>query len=75
LLATLVQFWKNIMAQPSILQVLKSVLAAFIGVQSKENQKIDFSQGKASHYIVMGIVFTILFILALVWIVSKVTGA
>jgi hypothetical protein len=69
------KFWGNIMAQPSILQVLKSVLSAFIGIQSKENREQDFTQGKASHYIVIGVVVTILFIISLIVLVSKVIGS
>lgn len=63
------------MAQPGILHVLKSVLAAFVGIQSKENRELDFSQGKVSHYIIVGIVMVVLFIMTLVFVVSKVTGS
>jgi hypothetical protein len=63
------------MAQPSIFQVLKSVLAAFIGIQSKENRELDFSQGKVSHYIIVGLIVTVLFIATIVFVVSKVTGS
>jgi uncharacterized membrane protein YidH (DUF202 family) len=63
------------MAQPTILQVFKSVLAALVGIQSKENRELDFTQGKASHYIVVGLIVVGLFIATLVLIVSKVTGS
>lgn len=63
------------MAQPGILQVLKSVLAAFVGIQNKENRELDFSQGKVSHYIIVGVTVVILFIMTLVFVVSKVTGS
>lgn len=63
------------MAQPGILQVLKSVLAAFVGIQSKENRELDFSEGKVSHYIIAGIVMVVLFIMTIVFVVSKVTGS
>jgi hypothetical protein len=63
------------MAQPSILQVLKSVLSAFIGIQSRENREQDFTQGKVSHYIVIGLIVTVLFIVTLVFLVSKVIGS
>lgn len=63
------------MAQPTILQVLKSVLAAFIGVQSKENRELDFTEGKVSHYIVVGAIVTVLFIAMLIFVVSKVIGS
>lgn len=63
------------MAQPGILQVLKSVLAAFVGIQNKENRELDFSQGKVSHYIIVGVAVVILFIMTIVFVVSKVTGS
>ncbi len=47
---------------PSLLQTAGSVLAAFFGVQSRRNRERDFSRGKASHFIVMGLVLTIVFI-------------
>lgn len=62
------------MAQPSIFQVLKSVLAAFVGIQSKENRELDFTKGKVSHYIAVGVVVTIFFILIIIFVVSKITG-
>ncbi len=47
---------------PSLLQTAGSVLAAFFGVQSRRNRERDFTRGKASHFIVMGVVLTIAFI-------------
>lgn len=58
---------------PGPLDVMKSVLAAMFGVQTEENRQRDFSKGKASHFIIGGIIFTIVFILTLVQIVSSVT--
>ncbi|MBC6414423.1 MAG: DUF2970 domain-containing protein [Chromatiales bacterium] len=52
--------------------IVKSVLASFLGVQSDKNRKRDFQQGKASHFIVVGIVMTILFIVLLWGIVQFV---
>ena len=60
------------MAQPSILQVIKSVLSAFVGIQSKENRELDFTQGKTIHYILVGLVVTVLFIATLVFVVSMI---
>lgn len=56
----------------SALTTLKSVLAAFIGVQSDKNRAEDFAQGKLSHFVIAGVVATILFILVLVGIVALV---
>jgi hypothetical protein len=50
----------------SITQVFGSVMASFIGVQSNEKRERDFSQGRARDFVVVGLVLTLLFILA-VW--------
>jgi len=56
----------------TLLQTFKSVLWALIGVQSKENLVRDFSRGKASHFIITGLVFVTLFVLMLVFVVNLV---
>ncbi len=61
------------MSKPDILHVIKSVVAAGIGVQSNKNREIDFQHGSMGSYIVVGIIATILFILTLVLVVSLVT--
>lgn len=43
-------------------QVVSSVLAAGLGVQSSKNRERDFKQGKIGVFIVAGITFTLLFI-------------
>jgi len=53
-------------------EVIRSVFASFLGVQSGDQHERDFAKGKASHYIIIGLVFTVLFILALVGIVQIV---
>ena len=62
------------MSKSSFFQVVKSVLAAFIGVQSKTNRKNDFTSGNASSYIVVGIGITVIFVLSLIFIVNLVTS-
>ena len=42
---------------------VRSVGASFFGVQSSKNRERDFKHGKASHFIVMGLVATAVFIL------------
>jgi len=54
----------------SFWQVLGSTIAAAVGVQSSANRERDFSQGKASHFILMGIGFTVVFVLIMVALVS-----
>mgnify|MGYP000126000247 CR=1 FL=1 len=56
----------------TLIQTFKSVLWALLGVQSKENLVRDFSRGKASHFIITGLVFVILFVLSLVFVVNLV---
>ncbi|VAW79912.1 hypothetical protein MNBD_GAMMA12-2682 [hydrothermal vent metagenome] len=53
--------------------VIKSVLSAMLGVQSAKNRERDFTQGKAHHYIIIGIIATLLFIFTLVFVVSLVS--
>ena len=50
----------------------QSTMAAAFGVQSNENRKRDFTRGKASHFILMGIAFTTVFVLVLVGIVRLI---
>ena len=53
-------------------QTVQSVLFAMLGVQKSKNAKRDFSKGKASHFIVIGVVFGILFALSLAFIVQLI---
>lgn len=62
------------MSKPTITQVIKSVLAAAIGVQSDENRQKDFEQGSLPTYIIAGLIFTVLFVVGLVFLVSTVLG-
>lgn len=52
--------------------VIKSVLAAMIGIQSTKNRTRDFKQGKPIHYVMMGIIMTALFVLTLVSVVKLI---
>ncbi|MDJ0882055.1 MAG: DUF2970 domain-containing protein [Gammaproteobacteria bacterium] len=52
--------------------LLLSVLAAFFGVQSNANRERDFSKGKLSHFIVIGLLLALVFILIVVGVVSLV---
>ena len=56
----------------NIKQTIKSVLAAFLGVQSNKNRQTDFSEGKLSHFIFVGIIAVAVFIGILIMIVSLV---
>jgi Protein of unknown function (DUF2970) len=61
-------------SKPSIIQTIKSILAAFIGVQSDKNRKLDFEQGSLTTFIIAGLVFTVAFVSVLVFVVSRVLG-
>lgn len=50
--------------------VVQSVLAAFIGVQSKANKERDFKHGKPIHFIVGGLIGTAIFIFC-IWLVVQ----
>jgi hypothetical protein len=56
----------------TLLQLIGSALAAGFGVQSSANRKRDFSKGKPSQFITIGILFTVLFVLIMVGIVNLV---
>ena len=58
--------------QLSFGQLLKSTLSAFLGVQSGANRERDFKHGKMSHFIWMGLLFGLLFVLTLVGVVQLV---
>ena len=62
----------------TLLQVMGSLLRSGFGVQSNANRERDFAHGKASHFIIGGIIFAILFVLGvwgLVQIVMATAGA
>ena len=54
------------------LQVVSSVFAAGLGVQSSRNRERDFRQGRAGTFIAAGIIFTALFIGAVLTVVKLV---
>ncbi|WNC68832.1 DUF2970 domain-containing protein [Thalassotalea nanhaiensis] len=58
--------------ESSLKDVAGSVAAAFIGVQSDKNRKRDFTKGKFSHFVVVGLIGVVLFVGVLVAIVSLV---
>ena len=53
-------------------QMLHSVLAGALGVQSSKNRARDFSHGKPSHFILLGLGFTAVFVLVILGIVKLV---
>ena len=53
-------------------QVISSVFAAGLGVQSSKNRERDFKQGRLGVFIAAGIIFTLLFIGTVVSVVQMV---
>ncbi|WP_394558791.1 DUF2970 domain-containing protein [Aquipseudomonas alcaligenes] len=53
-------------------EMMQSVLAAAFGVQSGKNRARDFSRGKPSHFILLGVLFTSVFVLVLFALVRLV---
>lgn len=51
--------------RPGLRDILRSVGAAFFGVQSEANRQRDFNHGKLIHYVVAGGVATIVLVLAI----------
>jgi hypothetical protein len=56
----------------ALCQVMGSVFAASFGVQSKGNKVRDFQNGKPVHFIIAGLVFTVLFLVSLVTVVNLI---
>ena len=56
----------------SFWELLKSTSSAFLGVQSNANRERDFSRGKLSHFIWMGLLFGLVFVSTLIGVVQLV---
>ena len=49
-------------------------MAAFFGVQSSANRERDFTRGKASHFILLGLLATVVLIGVLIGLVKIATS-
>jgi hypothetical protein len=58
--------------RPGFWQVIKSVIAGAIGVQSEENRLRDFQSTSIWPFIIGGIVFTVLFVVVLIVFVNLI---
>jgi len=63
----------NNLKKPSVWQVIKSVSAAAIGVQSDKNREEDFQSSTIWPFAIGGILFTVLFVVGLIVLVRTVT--
>jgi hypothetical protein len=59
-------------ATPGLVQVFFSVMAGMFGVQSNRKHEKDFTFGKPSHYIIVGFMVTVIFVLTIWGAVSLV---
>ena len=53
-------------------QIAGSTIAAAFGVQKRANRERDFARGKPLHFIIAGIVFTVVFVLIVASVVHLV---
>lgn len=58
--------------EPGLIDVAKSVMWAFLGVQKSKNYERDFKHGKPSQYIIIGLVGVTIFITILIMVVRFV---
>lgn len=61
--------------KPSLVDVIKSVLASFFGVQSDKNRQRDFQQGSPAQFIIVGLVLTVFFIVGMIFIVKLILAS
>jgi len=54
----------------SFWQIAHSVGAGLLGVQSRKNRERDFTQGKPIHFLIGGVIGTVLFLLV-VWLLVQ----
>ena len=59
----------------TIWQLMGSALAAASGVQSSKNRQRDFSKGKPHQFVIIGVVLTALFVLAMITLVNLVLAS
>ncbi|WP_424947338.1 DUF2970 domain-containing protein [Candidatus Spongiihabitans sp.] len=50
--------------------IIQSVFSSFIGIQNNANRKRDFESGKFWHFFAAGIIFVVIFVVAL-WLGAK----
>lgn len=59
-------------AKPKLLQVIKAVIGAMVGVQSEQQRQQDFQASSPIPYIVVGVIATLLFVVTLILVVNWV---
>ena len=61
--------------KPNLLQVIASVLASLLGVQSGKNRERDFLKGDPRDYIGVYIALVVLFVISMIVIVNLVISS
>jgi len=61
--------------EPTLWDVVKSVMAAMLGVQKSKNHQRDFQYGKPSQYIIVGLIAVAIFIGIIVTVVKIVMSS
>ncbi|WP_091640254.1 DUF2970 domain-containing protein [Aquisalimonas asiatica] len=61
--------------KPTVWEVVQSVLAGALGVQTNEARKRDFKSGSPMPYIIGGVIFTVVLIVVLVVVVNVVLSS
>ncbi len=60
--------------KPTLLQVIFSVMAAFVGIQNKKNKERDFKYGNFKVFVAVAATFTLIFLVTIITIVQIVIG-
>lgn len=58
----------------TLIQVIGSVFAAALGVQSRQNKVRDFTRGRALHFFIAGALATLIFLAGLITVVNLVVA-
>ncbi len=58
--------------RPTLVDIFKSVLASFFGVQSDKNRQRDFQKGNPIYFIMVGVILTILFVLIIIGVIKLI---
>lgn len=58
--------------KPGFIDIVKSTLAAALGVQSNKNRERDFKHGSIKTFAIAGIIFTVIFIAVVITVVKIV---
>ena len=61
--------------KPSLIQVIISVLASLLGVQSGKNRERDFSKGDPKDFIGVYVVLVVLFVVSMIVVVNMVLAS